>query len=202
MWVTYPGKIGGRPEVPPDGPVVSHALRCLRNAVALEFQAEPRHGQYLTGLGEDVASVRTSPPCRVPRRSPRRSLAVAFQRFGAERATLLLCGAGPQSRGAARDPPPRPSQGPSPGERPGPARPGPRCRVGPELPRVFPPCPILAAKCQRLRESCPHPESGERRSVSSSTGWQRGRNRGSKQMGRGYFMFCLEFMLTKRKGKK
>lgn len=74
--------------------------------------------------------------------------------------------------------------------------------MGAWLPRVFLSCPILAAKCQRLRKSCPHPKSGTQRSVSSPTGWQCGRNRGSKQMGHGYFMFCLEFMLTKRKKKK
>lgn len=81
----------------------SHATRCLRIAVALEFQAEPRHGQYLTGVDEDV------PFLPRPSSLTARLLAMAFQRFGAVRATLLLCEAGLRSRGAARDPPPRPS---------------------------------------------------------------------------------------------
>lgn len=81
----------------------SHATRCLRIAVALEFQAEPRHGQYLTGVDEDV------PFLPRPSSLTAQLLAMAFQRFGAVRATLLLCEAGLRSRGAARDPPPRPS---------------------------------------------------------------------------------------------
>lgn len=75
---------------------------------------------------------------------------------------------------AARDPPPRPPQGPSPVSTQGPSCLARGACVGAEPPRVFLSCPVLAAKRQRLRKSCPHPKSGKQRSVSSLTGWQRG----------------------------